>query len=186
MRIRRSTLRGLIVPAIVTVLSAVVLFFGWQYAAQEQRSADDSAREAANEAAQARREAAMQGGESVIPAPQAMRTPDDERVTDLTDIARQLEVWRAERGGYPPQTGSGESLRVSPETAPCVYFASAGITDECPEDPLAPVRMYRYTSDGAHYQLTALLDDQTDERCEPLDDGICIFRIEDGEVTSGQ
>jgi hypothetical protein len=170
----------------VTVLSAVVLFFGWQYIAEEQQSADDSAREAANQAAQARREAAMQGGESVIPAPQAMRSPDDERVADLTDLARQLDAWRAERGEYPPQTGSGDSLRISPETAPCVYFASAGITRECPDDPLAPARMYRYASDGMHYQLTALLDDQTDERCEPLDESICIFRIEDGEVTSAQ
>jgi len=173
------------VPLLVAVVAFVLLAVTWSYLSREQQQQDDLARQEAARHAEERRQELMRRGADTPPvSPQAFISADEERVAELTELATLLDQWYAERGEYPPQTGSGDALQVGPETAPCVYFASAGMTEACPSDPAAPGRMYRYVSDGLHYQLTALLDHSDDLRCEPADPGVCIFRIEDGNVVS--
>ena len=111
------------------------------------------------------------------------KTNDSRRIADLNTLSFALKMYYAENKSYPV---SHTLIRTS-EKGSALYKSLEEygymLPDGIPVDPKEPEFFYGYKSDGQNYELTAVLEDQTNPACV-MEGEFCIFRIKNGKVVS--
>ncbi len=84
---------------------------------------------------------------------------DNQRKTDLANIAKALESYHTANGEYPQATGTE---KISPTSGTLFSSLVPTYLSTLPLDPNDPTNYYGYVSDGASYTLSSVLEDKTD------------------------
>lgn len=106
---------------------------------------------------------------------------DTKRQSDLEEIRSGLEIYRTDCGDYPATTYTTDwpaEVRGDGTPATC---AVTNVYLRPPEDPISPVRYYRYWSNGVNYELCAPLENVTGtESCGDSNDcgETCNYKVE--------
>lgn len=100
-------------------------------------------------------------GGTTAPAPTLTlaQQRDKTRKADLTEMKNALDSYFIDIGAYPKTTGIEKTNAVASnlKTALVTTYIAA-----LPVDPQDPTFYYGYKSDGTTYELTSILEDQTD------------------------
>jgi len=112
-----------------------------------------------------------------------IKTNDSKRIADLNALSFGLEMYYLKNNSYPVsrtliRTNEKESVLYK-SLEEYGYIPPDGM----PVDPKDPEFFYGYKSDGQNYELTAVLEDQTNPECV-MEGELCIFRIKNGKVIS--
>lgn len=104
---------------------------------------------------------------------------DEKRAIDLVAISNALRNYYKDNNKYPSTEGRMQKMNgdnVLLKELAVKYLPSL------PADP-NPNAYYAYKSDGAYYELTAVLEDKNSSACK-IEGSICIFKIRNGEIAS--
>jgi len=107
---------------------------------------------------------------------------DSTRKIDLSNIKTALKKYYQANQSYPVATTSQKTLDPSCVLTKLVPNDLAKL----PVDPLSPTYYYAYTSDGKTFELTAVLEDNTDPAGIKVNETLYIYKVTDSstETTS--
>jgi hypothetical protein len=100
-------------------------------------------------------------------------TKDIQRKTDLRTIQVALEMYYNNNGQYPVSNGF---VKIDGQTDILSKALAGDYLLTVPCDPNFPEYYYEYSSDGKAYELTCILEDETDPEGERVDDHY-IFKL---------
>jgi len=106
---------------------------------------------------------------------------DEQRVSDLDSISLMLWHCKEQRGNYPI---SNLVINLNKNDNIISEIKSVNAGEEIPKDP-SEKYFYGYKSDGETYELSAVLENRSDARCE-TEGNFCFYRFKQVKVVQSE
>lgn len=106
---------------------------------------------------------------------------DEQRISDLDSISLMLWRYKEKNGSYP---ASDLVVKLNENNGTVSEIRSANDGKDIPTDPVEKY-YYGYKSDGETYELSAVLENKNDKRCE-VEGNFCIYRFKQVKVVQNE